>query len=138
MTDWAWLSSIKARLASRALPQDRFDRLVPPLQTLDFGIELMDTAHSLPIDGHKQREVQYPDGLLLALLSLWPIRRRSLAALTVSRHLEFDNAGINILLHRANTKSRRADSFRWPEQLLPLSHALFERDTTRPTWSQRA
>jgi integrase/recombinase XerD len=117
-TDWAWLKSIKARLASRVLPQDRFDRLVPSWQTLDFGIELMDTAHTLPIDGHKQREIQYRDGLLLALLSLWLIRRRSLAALTVSRHLEFDDAGINILLHPADTKSRRAETFRVPEQLL--------------------
>src|SRR5438034_10553870 len=30
-TDWAWLRLIKARLAFWALPQDRFDRLVPPL-----------------------------------------------------------------------------------------------------------
>jgi integrase/recombinase XerD len=117
--EWAWLKSIKARLASRALSQDRFDRLVPPWQTLDFGIELMDAALTLPIDGPKQREIQYRDGLLLALLSLWPIRRRSLAALTVSRHLEFDDAGVNILLHPTDTKSRRAESFRVPEQVLP-------------------
>jgi integrase/recombinase XerD len=118
-TDWAWLKSIKARLASRVLPQDRFDRLVPPWQTLDFGIELMDAALILPIDGNKQREIQYRDGLLVALLSMWPIRRRSLAALTVSRHLEFDDAGVNMLLHAADTKSQRAESFRVPEQLLP-------------------
>jgi integrase/recombinase XerD len=118
-TDWAWLKSIKARLASRALSQDRFDHLVPPWQTLDFGIELMDAALTLPIDGHKQREIQYRDGLLLALLSLWPIRRRSLAALTVSRHLEFDDAGVNILLPPADTKSRHAESFRVPDQVLP-------------------
>lgn len=118
-TDWAWLRSIKARLASRALPQDRFDRLVPPLQTLNFGIELMDTAHTLPINDRKQREIQYRDGLLLALLSLWPIRRRSIAALTVSRHLEFDEAGVNFLLHPTDTKAKRAESFRVPEQLLP-------------------
>ena len=117
--DWSWLKSIKAHLASRALPQDRFDRLVPPWQTLDFGIELMDAALTLPIDGHKQREIQYRDGLLLALLSLWPIRRRSVAALTVSRHLEFDDAGINILLHPADTKSRHAESFRVADQVLP-------------------
>src|SRR5205823_12855142 len=77
-TDWGWLKSLKARLASRALPQDRFNRLVPPWKTLDFGIELMDTADTLPIDGHKQPEIQYRDGLLLALLSFWPIRRRSI------------------------------------------------------------
>ena len=60
----------KARLAARARPEDRFDRLVPPWQTLDFGIELMDEALKLPSTGHKQREIQYRDGLLLALLSL--------------------------------------------------------------------
>ena len=47
-TDWAWIRSIKSRLESPARPQDQFDRLVPPLQTLDFGIELMDTALTLP------------------------------------------------------------------------------------------
>jgi hypothetical protein len=113
------------------LPQDRFDHLVPPWQTLDFGIELMDAALTLPIDGHKQREIQYRDGLLLALLSLWPIRRRSLAALTVSRHLEFDDAGVNILLPPADTKSRHAESFRVPDQVLPYL-------TTDPTRSQQA
>jgi integrase/recombinase XerD len=73
----------------------------------------------LPIDRHKQLEIQYRDGLLLALLSFWPVRRRSIAALTVSQHVEFDDAGVNILLHPADTKSRRAESFRVPEQLLP-------------------
>ena len=97
--DWRWLASLKSRLAARAEPEDRFDRLVPPGQTLDLGIELMDEALTLPITGHKQREIQYRDGLLLALLTIWPIRRRSLAALTVSRHLEFDDAGVNILLY---------------------------------------
>ena len=117
--DWAWLRSIKSRLAARAFPADRFDHLVPPVQTLNFGIELMDTAHTLPINDCKQREIQYRDGLLLALLSLWPIRRRSIAALTVSRHLELDDAGVTILLHPTDTKAKRADSFRVPEQLLP-------------------
>ena len=73
-----------------------------------------------PSNGHKQRELQYRDGLLIALLSLWLIRRRSIAALTVSRHLEFDAAGVNILLYPEDTKAKRAESFRVPEdQLLP-------------------
>ena len=79
----------------------------------------MDEALTLPIIGHKQRELQYRDGLILALLSLWLIRRRSIAALTVSRHLEFDAAGVNILLYPEDTKAKRAESFRVPEELLP-------------------
>ena len=117
--DWAWLRSVKSRLEGLARPEDRFDRLVPPVHTLDYGIELMDAALTLPTSGHKQREIQYRDGLLLALRTIWPIRRRGLAALTVSRHLEFDDVGVNILLYPSDTKARRAESFRVPEQLLP-------------------
>ena len=125
-TDWAWLRSLKSRLLSRAQPEDRFDRLVPAWRTLDFGIELMDEALKLPVTGHKRREIQYRDGLLLALLSLWPIRRRSIAALTVSRHLEFDDLGVNILLHPSDTKAKRAESFRVPEPLLPYLRRYLE------------
>ena len=32
--DWRWLAALKGRLAARAQPEDRFDRLVPPWQTL--------------------------------------------------------------------------------------------------------
>jgi hypothetical protein len=79
----------------------------------------MDTALTRPASGSKQHEIQYRDGLLLALLSLWPVRRRSIAALTISRHLELDDAGVNILLHPSDTKAKRSESFRVPEQLLP-------------------
>jgi integrase/recombinase XerD len=126
-TDWAWLRAIKSRLTSSARPMDRFDRLVHPVQTLNFGFELMDNALMLPTSGRKQREIQYRDGLLLALLSLWLLRRRSITALTVSRHFELDDAGMNILLDPSDTKAKRAESFRVPEQLLPyLMHYLKE------------
>jgi integrase len=125
--DWQWLAAVKARLLARARPQDRFDRLVPPCQTLDFGIELMDHALARPATSRKASGIQYRDGLLLALISLRPIRRRSLAALTVSRHIEITNAGTNILLYAADTKSKRPDSFSVPERLIPyLKHYLEE------------
>ena len=118
-TDWAWLRSIKSRLGYRAWPEDRFDRLVPPLQTLNFGIELMDAALKQANSPNKRREIQYRDGLMLALESLWPMRRRSLASLTVRGHFEFDDAGVNILLHPGDTKAKRAESHRVPDQLVP-------------------
>ena len=124
-TDWAWLGAIESRLGYRAWPEDRFDRLVPPLQTLNFGIELMDAALKLANRPHKQRELQYRDGLMLTLESLWPMRRRSLAALTVSDHFEFDDAGVNILLHSDDTKAKRAESHRVPEEFVPyIMHYL--------------
>jgi integrase/recombinase XerD len=123
--DWGWLASIKARLAAQARPEDRLDRLVPPAQILDFGIELMDEALKLPSHGRKRNELQYRNGLMLSFEILWQLRRRSFAALTISRHLEFDAGGMNILLHPEDTKAKRAESFRVPDQLLPyLLHYL--------------
>lgn len=117
--DWGWLASLKTRLAARAQPEDRFARLVPPWQTFDLGIELMDEAITLPATGHKQREIQYRDGLILAILSLFLLRRRSLAAPTVSRHLDVNANGVNMLLFPEDTKAKRAESFWLPEQLVP-------------------
>jgi integrase/recombinase XerD len=117
--DWLWLASIKRRLRAQAKPIDRFNQLVPPVLSLDFGIALMDEAMDLPESGHREREIQYRDGLILAVLVLLLPRRRSIALLTVSRHLEFDADGINILLFPEDIKSKRAESFRVPDQLLP-------------------
>jgi len=117
--DWSWLASLKVSLAARARREDRFDRLVPPWKTFDLGIELMDTATALPSNGHRRRELQYRDGLLLALLSLYLLRRRSLAALTASRHLEFSADRLNLLLNPEDTKAKRAESFQVPDLLLP-------------------
>jgi len=117
--DWAWLAALRTRHTAKAKRENRLDRLVPGWQTLDLGIELMDTASALPSNGHRRQEIQYRDGLLVALLSLFVIRRRSLTALTASRHVESYPDGVNILLHPEDTKGKRAESFEIPEELLP-------------------
>ena len=100
-------------------PEDRFDRLVPPWQTLDLGIEMMEEAATLPSAAQAARAILSRRAAHCPRSVLWPIRRRSIAALTVTRHLEFDAAGVNILLYPEDTKSKRAESFRVPEKLLP-------------------
>ena len=116
--DWRWLASLKARLASRCSAEDRFDRLVPAWHTLDLGIVMMEEADTLQtVD--RQQERHYRDGLIIALISVWPIRRRSIAGLSVSRHVEVDADGINLLLYPEDTKSKRGESFRIPDELLP-------------------
>lgn len=117
--DWSWLKSIAARLSSCPNPIDRFSVLIPGWTTLDYGIDLMDAALVLPGSHRKRRMIQHRDGLLLAILSLWPIRRRSVAALTISRHLEFDEGGVNIRLHSQDTKSKRPECCRLHERLVP-------------------
>ena len=79
----------------------------------------MDEALTLPVSAASSVSSNIEMGCFLALLSLWLIRRRSIAVLTVSRHLEFDASGVNILLYPEDTKAKRAESFRLPDQILP-------------------
>lgn len=119
--DWTWLRVLCRRLRSGARPRDRFGRLIPAHRTLDLGISLMGSAALLqPRGARMEQEIQFRDGLILAILSLWPIRRRSLAALTLGshvRHLGGDR--IELLLLPEDTKSHRMESWRVPSILLP-------------------
>ena len=128
--DWRWLRSLKSRLAARAQPEDRFDRLVPPWQTLD-SVSSSWTRRS-PAYLPQAARAAISRWAAYGLLSLWLIRRRSIAVLTVSRHLEFDACGVNILLYPEDTKAKRAESFRLPEPILPISLALSKGDPPSP------
>jgi integrase len=129
--DWQWLRDIGTRLGARGNRLDRFQRLVSPAMTLDYGIELMngalDPAVTIP---WRSRYLQYRDGLIIALLSIWPIRRRSLAALTVDRHLVLDDAGFSIRLAAADTKSKREERCRLSSELTPYLRRYL--DEVRP------
>ena len=116
--DWSWLKALKTRLLARAKSEDRFDRLVPPHLTLDLGIALMDTAQMPSSDGRKEQEIQYRDGLIIAVLSLWSIRRRGLAALTLA-HVEINDERADILLDPEDTKTGRAESWSVPNLIRP-------------------
>ena len=78
----------------------------------------MDEADRLQRE-HRAREIQFRDGLLMALLSLWPIRRRSLASITVAGHVARSGDSVTLLLHERDTKSRRSSAYPVPELLLP-------------------
>lgn len=116
--DWRWLRGLKRRLQAHAHPEDRFERLIPACRTLDLGIRLMREAELAPAD-HKLRELQYRDGLIIALLSLWPIRRRSLAALTVDRHVTVGPDRLEFRLFPEDTKSKRMEIWTVPKVLCP-------------------
>ena len=59
--------------------------------------------------------------------ALWPIRRRSLAALTVSRHVERAGKKYRLRLHPEDTKAGREESYDCPEILAPyIDHYLTE------------
>lgn len=125
-SDWNWLRLARSRLNACARPEDRFPILVAPWRTLDLGVELMDGAAGRSRSGHREQEIQYRDGLILALLSVWPIRRRSIAALTITRHVELNDAGVNLLLGADDTKGKRAEEFSVPHPLVPYFRHYLE------------
>jgi hypothetical protein len=124
--DWTWLRDLRSTLVARSRPVDRFDRLVPPWQILDLSLDMMERilgAADWTPDGLRT----YRDGLLLGLLALWPIRRRSLAALTVSRHVEHRGDELRLRLHPEDTKAGRAEDYVPHEVLVPyLNRYLLE------------
>lgn len=116
--DWAWLGAICSALAARARPADRFERLVPPWQVLDLGLDMMDGAVKTK-DWTPETLRDHRDGLLLGLLALWPIRRRSLAALTVSKHVECQGDRFRLRLFPEETKAGRAEEYVLHDILAP-------------------
>jgi hypothetical protein len=108
--DWRWLLRAASRLQYRNIPEDRFPRLIPPRLTLDFGMRLMDEAARMPEVRDRVREMQFRDGLIITVLTLWPIRRRSLAALTIGRHLQLTATSATIFLFPEDMKSKVAES----------------------------
>jgi site-specific recombinase XerD len=128
--DYRWLKSAMRRLAVTARPMERLPRLRMPWEIFALGQGLMDRAMKASPRDHLLNELQFRDGLILALLSFWPIRRRSMAALTVTSHLIRSGTTITVNLRAEDTKSGRTDSFIVPAKLARyLIHYL---DCVRP------
>jgi integrase len=79
-----------------------------------------------------EREIQFRDGLIIALLSLWPIRRRSLGALGLERHVKRLDADdrLELLLYPEDTKTRQEE--RWPVPETLHSYVRRYLDEIRP------
>lgn len=87
--DWAWLLMISARLRARARRQRRGRPVVTSECLYALGLGLMESAVPDEMAGASPVSValQYRDGLIIALLAAIPLRRRTLAALRIGRHV---------------------------------------------------
>jgi integrase len=88
--DWSWISIIAKRIAAQAKHTPEKHHLVTSETLYALGIELMDRATT---DANATENIStvdalgYRDGLMIALLALIPLRRRTLAVLRIGRQL---------------------------------------------------
>jgi hypothetical protein len=88
--DLGWLLNASKRIASSAPAKARKLHLVTSEQLYLVGLELMNEAMRETDEAgvvSKSAAFQYRDGLIILLLSLIPLRRRTLTALRVGKHL---------------------------------------------------
>ena len=88
--DLGWLLNASKRIASQAAPKPRKHHLVTSERLYLLGLELMDGAieqSNATGEVSKVCAFQYRDGLIILLLALIPLRRRTLTALRVGKHL---------------------------------------------------
>ena len=113
--DLVWLGELEADLRYDARPRAKYHRIVSSERLLVLGLELIrrgETSKHLTALG-RARLVR--DGLMIALLTLCPIRLRNLAELGVGRQLRRVGDTWWIILAADETKTGRPDERPIPE-----------------------
>jgi integrase len=89
-TDWTWLAIITKRIAANAKRKPPKHHQLTSERLYALGIELMDQAVASAADAgeiSKAGAFNYRDGLMIVILALLALRRRTLAALRIGHHL---------------------------------------------------
>lgn len=110
--DWMWLLTIIKRTRAKARPRPKRPRQRESHELYALGIELMEAPRreaertgSITM----RHALMYRDGLMIAVLSLAPMRKRSFANLMISKHLFRPACPVTtIRLDESQTKNRRS------------------------------
>lgn len=123
--DWKWLRRIQSAWQRRAQRRDLRPRMVHPTRLLALGVALMESADSTGDAMAAAR--QYRDGLLVALLACRPLRRRTLSAVELGRHLGRFGDRYVLAIPGSDMKSGVPSEFELPEDLNPYVTRYIER-----------
>jgi integrase len=88
--DWSWLQTITKRIAAKGGAKRKKPPVVTSEKLYALGIEIMDHAAARAEAAgtvSKPDAMRYRDGLLIALLALLTLRRRTVTALRIGRQL---------------------------------------------------
>jgi len=115
--NFGWLRDVEVDLRYEVRPQPKYHRIVPSDRLLSLGLELISRGETSNHFTDLARARLVRDGLMVALLSLCPIRLRNLAELHVGRQVRRIGETWWIILEAAETKSGRPDERPVPEIL---------------------
>ena len=133
-TNWSWLQSIANKIAAAAPRPARKYNLVTSDRLYAIGVELMDfavTAADARGRTGTRQAIQYRDGLIISTLAMIPLRRGTLAALQVGRHLVKVGDHWELDVPAPITKTRRALDYSIPRDLSARIDLYLERFRSR-------
>jgi len=117
--NWRWLHAVARQLQRLVVPPNKRPRMVDAHRLSALGLELIDCAETSQDKRPSQKAVLYRDGLIIALLSARPMRRRNLAAMRIGTHLIRNGQGYAITFGASETKNRQPITSTVPDDLLP-------------------
>src|ERR1700737_3675206 len=105
--DWRWLRRIVRRLELRAKPRDKRNDVVPIKELFQLGLKLMDQAENTAEATTVFRGRQYRDGLIIALLTVDPLRLANITPLELGGTLIRDGRTRSFNIPPEETKAGR-------------------------------
>jgi integrase/recombinase XerD len=119
-SDWSWLKIVAKRIDAGAVPRSLRNPGLTSADLYEVGIRIMAKAENSEASTRrvsKEEALTYRDGLIIALLAVVPLRRRTLTALSIDQHLVKIGEYWLLDIPAADTKTRRALEFPLPDQL---------------------
>jgi integrase/recombinase XerD len=119
--NWNWLKCVKNRLWARALPsRDKAPLIRNSRELFELGLDLMNEASGVTCRYNPfQAQVQFRDGLLIAILASRPVRLKNLTAIEIGRHLIRTDNIYWLVFEADEVKNRRHIEVPIPAMLAP-------------------
>ena len=122
-----WIKPILAILKrERPNRRNKAGRIVPTGDLLDYGMQLMRQSRSKP-PIKRTDAIAYRDGLIIALLSIRPLRLANFVSLSIGETIISRHQRVWLAIPATETKNRLNLEYPFPEQLRkPLDYYLKE------------
>jgi integrase len=111
---WRFITGIASKIRAQHKPARDKRNMKLTEELLALGVELMEKAGAMK---GWQAAITFRDGLIIALLSLVPLRRRNLESLLIGKNLIEINGYWLLALHADETKTHASHELDFPEIL---------------------